>query len=107
PLYHDLGRLQRTVQHSVRISMIQGDANLAADVQQVPDRETFLPGNHVAEAVAFDVLHGGTELAFDFPRAIKKRDVLAVEHFRVLGFLQNQLNQDSGKIGRQVEANSL
>src|SRR6266478_4074528 len=74
------------VSHTLRGGLLQAGANLARNVEQIPDGEAFFAGQHGGNAVALDVLHRGTELAVDLAGAVEKDKVLAGEIARALAF---------------------
>ena len=88
----------------VLVGVIECLANLAADVEQVPDGEAFLARQHGGNAVALDVFHGGAELAVDFSRAVDQRDVGTAEVLGGFCFLQNALHHLFGMFAEHIQA---
>ena len=105
PTAHDLGGLEAVVKDFVSVGVIQAAADLAADVEQVPDGKSFLAGQHGGDAVALDVLHGGTKLAFDFARAIDGSDVRTAEDLASLGFFEQRLFEIARLLSEGAELN--
>ena len=95
------------MEHVVFVSVVESLANLAADVQQIPDGEPFFARQHGRDTVALDVFHGGAELAIDFARAIHGGDVDTAEILGGFGFLQNALHDFFGLLTENVQAVSL
>src|SRR5579872_634577 len=88
PPAHDLRRFQAVMYEIVGAGVIQSAAQLASDIEKVPDREAFLPRQHGSDAVSLDVLHGSAELTFDFARAVDFADVGTAQNLGTLGLCQ-------------------
>src|SRR5215472_14369393 len=83
--------------------MTKAAAQLAADIEEVPDREAFFAGEHGGDAVALDVLHGGTELSFDFSGAINLGDIGTAENLAAFGLGQESLLQISRPVAKGIQ----
>ncbi len=103
PLHHDLGRLQRTMGHALRGSLLQTGANLPRNVEQIPDGEAFLARQHGSHAVALDVLHGRAELAVNLTGAVEQDNVLANELARALAFGDQRLDKRFRAVAQRLQ----
>ena len=91
------------VSHTLCGSVLQGGANLACYVQQIPDGEAFLTRQHSGNAVALDILHGSAELAVDLAGAIEQYDVLAGEITRTLAFGDQRVHKRVRAVAKRLQ----
>src|SRR6266403_151100 len=91
----------------MRMGVVQSLTGLARDVLQVPDGKSLFAGQHGTNAIALDVLHGGTELPVNFFQTVKQRDVVAVERLGAFSFLQNVINQHERLISKRLQLDGL
>src|ERR1700758_144266 len=85
------------------MSMIESQANLPADVQQVPDGKSFLPHQHGGNAVSLYVLHGGAQDLVDLTRTVELRDIRAVQSTDRIGFRLYAFNESLGLFLRHFQ----
>ena len=104
PPAHDLGGLQTIVKYVVGVGVIEAAAHLPSDIEQVPNGKPFFARQHGGNAVALDIFHGGTELAFDFSRAGNRREVGVAQDLGGLCLFEETLLQLGGLLaeGRQL-----
>src|ERR1700686_2485454 len=91
------------VSHTFCGSVLQGGANLACYVQQIPDGETFFARQHGGNAVALDVLHRRAELAVDFACAVEQHDILAGKIARTLAFGDQRVHKRVGTVAKRLQ----
>src|ERR1700681_3597906 len=84
-------------------SVLQGGANLACYIQQIPDGEAFFARQHGGNAVALDVLHRGAELAVDLASAVEKDNVLAGEITRTLAFGDQRVHKRVRAVAKRLQ----
>ncbi len=107
PPAHDFGGLKAVVDDALGGGKIEAGPELAADIKQIPYRETFFAAQHGGDAVALHVFHGSAELAFHFARAEDRCDVGAAENLRALGFREQRLFQSLGVLSKCAQLDSL
>src|SRR5437879_9748034 len=91
PAAHDLGGFQAVVVNLAVVGMIEPVTRLPANVEQVPDRESFFASQHRGDAVALDIFHGDAKRAVDFARAVDRSDVLTANGFSGFHLFQQRL----------------
>jgi hypothetical protein len=90
------------VNEAVLLGVIEAAAQLAADIEQVPDGKSFFARQHGSDAVALDVLHGGAELAVDFRSAGYAGDVRAAQNLDAFHFFEQRFLQCRGAIAESA-----
>src|SRR6266852_543563 len=83
--------------------MIEAVANLAADIDHVPDGETLALGKVAGDAEAFDIFGGDAEAAIDFAGAVEENDVLVAKVARALRLLNEALDEVGAIVPGEVE----
>src|SRR6202163_623062 len=91
------------VSHILRGSVLKAGANLARNVEQIPDGEAFFARQHGGNAIALDVLHRGAELAVDFAGAVEKDNVLAGEIARTLAFGDQRVHKRVRTVAKRLQ----
>src|SRR6266852_1041870 len=84
-------------------SSIQTGADLASDIEQVPDREPFPAREHGRDTVALHVLHRGAELAIDLARAVKRGDIRGREFARALAFGDQSVDESGHAFAQRLQ----
>src|SRR5258706_13277820 len=87
PLNENVGRVQTAMDDALVVAVIKPVANLAADVEHVPDSEALAFGEVGGDAEALDVFGGNAETAVGFAGAVEENDVLVAEVAGAFGFL--------------------
>src|SRR6266446_6955057 len=91
------------VSHTLCGSVLQGGANLARNVEQIPDGEAFLARQHSGNAVALDILHGSAELTVDLAGAVEKDNILAGEITRALAFGDQRVHKRVRAVAKRLQ----
>src|ERR1700693_3808725 len=87
--------------------MIEAAAHLPANIEKIPDGETFFAGEHGGDAVALDVIHGGAELPIDFSGAGNGGEVRVAERFGGLRFFEEAFLQCGSLVAEGGQLNRL
>src|SRR5260221_5768257 len=95
------------VSHTLRGSLLQAGADLARNVEQIPNGEAFFTRQHGGNAVALDIFHRGAELAVDFPCAVEKDNVLAGEIAGALAFGDQRVYKRVGAVAKRLQTLGL
>jgi hypothetical protein len=93
PLNKDVGGLEAAVNHAMAVGVVKTVADLAADVEHVPDGIALAFGNGCGNAEAFDKFGSDAEATVDFAGAVKQDDVLMAEIAGAFRFLNEPLDQ--------------
>ena len=88
---------------ALRGSLLQPGANLARNVEQIPDGEAFFARQHGGHAVALYVLHRGAELPVDLARSIEQHDVLPGEIARAFAFGDQRLHKRFRAVAQRLQ----
>ena len=89
------------------VGMVEGLASLARNVLQIPNRKSFLAGQHVGNAFSLHVFHCRAEISFDVTRTVEQSDVVAAERLGGIGLREDALHQLRRPLLQQVERDRL
>ena len=93
--------------YAVVVGVIEAVADLAADVEHVPDGVALAFGDSGRNAESLNVFGGNTETSVDFTRTIEQDDVLVSEVARALRFLDEALDQVGTVVAGEIEVESF
>ena len=102
PTTHDLGRFQTVMNNLMGSRMIQSGAQLASDIEQVPDRESFVARQHGRNAISLDVFHRRAELAINDARADHRAEIRTAQDLDALHLLHQGLLESSGMLSKRA-----
>src|SRR5882762_3932560 len=89
------------------MGVIEAVADLAADVDHVPDGKTLAFGQISGDAEALDVFGSDTETAVVFARPVKQDDVLVTKVARAFRLLNEALDEVGAIFAGEVEVESF